>query len=491
MKIEELDLDDARRFIHQGLWLQRAVCPPQPAFLRPILEWVLEIASGGEPVPPVGFVADLGLTVFGMDRGERHSGQDSLPLSDRAKNVLRQYEDFVLGRINGDWTFERACDALRGDHYRTDRNKARGLAFLISKYQKNARFGGAHFSPSIVRGLLDAPAEETLARGNESIHRDGLMPLLEDSYQAMIDAARSTADMLLEPEYTAIEKGVAAASDSQQMAFRMMSEAAVELRNQLPAHKVKPLAGRHEVPTRVLDEDTYPVGGFTSISTRGSVESLLHSQLAYMEPARPDLFDVKYLRDELYYYSRDENQFLRRRRTYVFVFFPDLVAARRKDPAQDPADDKQLIVSLFGLVQAAIQKLIHWLSADALKFDFVFPNEGKELKLQHEYEMCAIQLADQIETGTVELHTSRVVDGREVWLTPADAVSLCVARARRSLVHCLNASTLDRVQEIEDTVVTRLQLDGARPKVAHADEPAAVEIGKWGDVLERLLQIWV
>ena len=62
-------------------------------------------------------------------------------------------------------------------------------------------------------------------------------------------------------------------------------------------------------PTRALDEDTYPVGGFTSISTRGSIESLLHSQLAYMETdERPDLFDIKFLRDELLYYARDENQ---------------------------------------------------------------------------------------------------------------------------------------------------------------------------------------
>ena len=38
-----------------------------------------------------------------------------------------------------------------------------------------------------------------------------------------------------------------------------------------------------EVPTRILDEDIYPVGGFTSLSNRGSIESLLHSQLAYME----------------------------------------------------------------------------------------------------------------------------------------------------------------------------------------------------------------
>jgi hypothetical protein len=491
MTIDELSLDDARRFIYQGLCLQKAVLPPRPAHLRVILEWVLEIASSGEPVPPVGFVADLGVTVFGLDRGENRPGQDALPLSEVAKNVFRQYEDFVLGKIYGDWTFERACDALRTDRYHTARDKARGLAFLIAKYQKNARFGGVLFSPSIVRGLLDVSPEETLARGKESLHQDGLMPLLEKCYRFMIGAARSTADMLQEPDYTAIERGVAAAVDGQRLAFDMMSKAAVDLRNRLPAHRVKPLAGRHEVPTRVLDEDTYPVGGFASISTRGSIESLLHSQLAYMEPSRPDLFDIKYLRDELYYYSRDENQFLRRRRTFVLVFYPDLVAARRKDPAQDSADDKQLIVSLFGLVQAGIQKVTHWLNADALRFDLVFLNEGRDLALQHEYEMCAIQFADQIENGLVELHAAKKVDGQDVGLTPADAAALCRARSRRSLVHCLNVSTVDRPAEIDDTVVTRLQIDGALPKLGYEDGEDVIEVGRWHEVLERLLQIWV
>ena len=104
---------------------------------------------------------------------------------------------------------------------------------------------------------------------------------------------------------------------------------AVDIPIEIPdRNKVKPLAGRREVPTRVLDEDTYPVGGFTSLSTKGTVESLLQSQLAYMErepELRPDLFDVKYVRDELYYYSRDENQFLRRRRTFVFCLVSLLV----------------------------------------------------------------------------------------------------------------------------------------------------------------------
>ena len=35
------------------------------------------------------------------------------------------------------------------------------------------------------------------------------------------------------------------------------------------------------------------------------------------------MFDIKFIRDELLYYSRDENQFLRRRRAFVFGLSAD------------------------------------------------------------------------------------------------------------------------------------------------------------------------
>src|SRR5688500_17819901 len=57
--IHELrDQDDARRFLLQGLWLQRVVPVRRAGGVGPVLEWALEVASEGGPLPPVGFVAD-------------------------------------------------------------------------------------------------------------------------------------------------------------------------------------------------------------------------------------------------------------------------------------------------------------------------------------------------------------------------------------------------------------------------------------------------
>src|SRR5204862_3015308 len=137
----------------------------------------------------------------------------------------------------------------------------------------------------------------------------------------------------------------------------------------MPRLRPRSLSRRNEIPTPILDEDNYPVGGFTSISTRGSIESLLHSQLAFMEPDdRPDLFDVKFLRDELLYYSRDENQFLRRRRTFVIALDADLVQTRFKD-AELPW---QRGVLLLAVIVGLVRKLCEGLSTEALVVDIVF-----------------------------------------------------------------------------------------------------------------------
>src|SRR5260370_34276519 len=166
-------LDGARSFVRQGLWLQRAIPPPAKANLRTFLEWSLEIASSGEPLPPVGFVADVGAAAFALDRGEKRAAlTDLVPLNDEEKNVRRQYEDYVLGRSYADWTFERACEALRG--YEKGRNWSRGLAFLVGQYRKRAQFDGVLLPPSIIRALLDVPPDEIWQQGKELLTKHGL-----------------------------------------------------------------------------------------------------------------------------------------------------------------------------------------------------------------------------------------------------------------------------------------------------------------------------
>jgi hypothetical protein len=238
------------------------------------------------------------------------------------------------------------------------------------------------------------------------------------------------------------------------------------------------------VPTRIRDEDTYPVGGFSSLSTRGSLESLLHSQLAYMEKdERPDLFDIKFLRDELLYYARDENQFWRRRRTFVFALFPDLLKAHFKD-AELPW---QRIILLLGLLVAAVRKLSEWLATDALAFEFLLLADGERETLAAEQTLLETLLREAIVNGTAVLERVPSV---------AAVAQRCAQRARRSQCHCLLISTRGQGTEAEGTVVSRLQLDRQCPalgvgSLACVRPDSADAVAGWGAVLQTLLENWV
>src|SRR5579885_960085 len=119
------DLDEARQFLAQGLWLQR-VRAPAAALVRPALRWALEVASAGHPLPPVGFVADVGHAALGAD-WEARPGREAGLVPGLPPGLTRTYEDHVLGKLFADWTFARAGDALRryqGEEQ--ERNQARG-----------------------------------------------------------------------------------------------------------------------------------------------------------------------------------------------------------------------------------------------------------------------------------------------------------------------------------------------------------------------------
>ena len=475
------DLDEARRFLLQGLWWQRVV-PPSATTVRPALEWALELASEGHPLPPLGFIADLGHAAFGMDWETRDRQAVAIP--GLPMQLVRTYEDHVLGKIYADWSFSRASDAMRQPRFQ-GRDRAKLLAFMLERFRDRAGFVGVEFSPGVIKTALETTPEELLNQGWESLRRDGSQPLLTDLYESLIAASRRTAEILGQEDIFELERGTALQEMGERVAMRQVLQAAAKFEATLPRHRIRPLNRRQDVPTRILDEDTYPVGGFTSLSTRGSVESLLHSQLAFMEPEgeRPDLFDIKFLRDELLYYARDENQFLRRRRTFVFVLEPDLPATRYKEKELP----YQQGVLLLALLMVVVRKLSEWLSTDALAFKIVFVGSREESPLEPESKLLAKLLDEPIATGTVELlHEEHSAVG-----------TCCTTWARRSLCHCVLVSSGEpSVPKLSDTALSMLRVHGPRPVLTHqkmeaqlVDADEALE--SWNHLLEDLLRHWI
>ena len=104
------DADVARRFCCKDFVFRRAA--PVAANVGPALEWCQQIAGEGHPLPPIGFVADIGNIALGLDREKRQRKQQ-VEIPGLPHGLIRSYEDLVLGKIYADYSFERAGDALR------------------------------------------------------------------------------------------------------------------------------------------------------------------------------------------------------------------------------------------------------------------------------------------------------------------------------------------------------------------------------------------
>jgi hypothetical protein len=476
MHRELRDPNDARNFVVQGLLLQQFL-PASAATVRLILEWAFEIAAEGQPLPPIGFLADLGHAGLGKEYRQRAAGE-RLVIPGLAPGLVRAYEDHVLGKVIADATFERAADALR--RYQ-GRDQARGLAFIVEQMRERVGWIGVHLSPAVLKALLRDAPEQVLAAGTKSLG-GGVEPLLASLYEALIAAMRRCAELLGPEDLFELEHGTALQELGQRVALRQVLRGVALLEALLPLHRPRPRVGRQEVPTRMLDADTYPVGGFSSLTTRGTIESLLHSQLAYMEQKdRPDLFDLKYLRDELLYYARDENHFLRRRRTFFFALWPDLVDARVKD-ADLPF---QRGILLLAWVVALVRRLEDWLRTDALSFVVVFVDDREPQALAPEQALLEVVLGDLIQNGTAEVQ--RMTTLQQLRLA-------CGERARSSMCHCLTVSTQDRVLNVKEVESICLRIAGPSPELVGIETTTpenTAGIDSWASTLQVLLDAWL
>jgi hypothetical protein len=476
MQLRELrDAEAATAYLLQGLWLQR-VRQPGAEVVRLVLEWSLEVVAAGQPLPPVGFVADIGSLALGADT-EGPSRRAAVAIPGISSGLVRAYEDHVLGKLYADWTFTRAADALH--RYAVGRDQARGLAFLVNQFRERAGFPGVSLAPGLIKAALDLPLEDALARGWQSLEQNGPQPELVQMLEALIGAVRLSAEVLAPEDLFELEHKTALQPYAERVALRQVFQAAAFLDAGLAQNRPRSASQPREVRTRVQDEDTYPVGGFASLSTRGSIESLLHSQLAFMEKSdRPDLFDVKYLRDELLYYARDENDIRRRRRTFAVVFFPDLVQTRFKDASLR----WQRGILMLAQILVVAGRLRDWLSTEALAFVFYFP-VGKTDPLKPERDLLETLLHELIATKMVEIVRFTKL---------AEVEHDCTRRARQSVCHCLNISTDGRMMRPDGTQAMRLQISGAAPAIGVDEmEPMTVNaeepLESWSEATRRLL----
>ncbi len=402
------------------------------------------------------------------------------PGAEPVREALRGYEDHVLARLTSDRRWTRLVEAM-ASLPKSLRAAAVGLV-AAQVVQRLGLTQGVGVSTSIVRRFATRLPEQVLEEGRLALYDPLIAARLVDGFVLLARAARRTRELLSDAEVFLVENLAALKGLGARVALAQLAEVAQAVDEHLPSRLRGQVFEDGDAPTTMEEDSAFPVGGFSSITTHGNIENLVTSELIYMEhgDARPDLFDVRFVENELLYYSRDESVAVRRKRVLVLVFDASLTRCAVKDAGEQ----YQRLVWLFGSVTALVRKLSAWLDTEALRFELLFVDERGEPVLQEEEGVLALLLREYRERGQVEvLRAEKAVQ----------AVREARARhAGRARVMVFAAKWVDGLEG--DAVADALiESAGPLPRVHWAqltperDEVPTTALAAWAQVTRQLL----
>lgn len=421
----------ARAFLLGGLELARTT--PHRAKVDAANQLVATATEAGV-LPPPGFVVDVATLLL----GGTVLAQAPTPPDVELARALIAYEHQVIARLAGDSRMVLAGDAVA----RLPRALVpAAVGLTVASILRRLGVAGI----AVPAGAMRATGSATDGDGFAALRMGGVaIERLREGYQGLVRGARAARDLLHESDIFVLEHLDVLESLAQRIAMAHVLEAEQAIFDGIPRRPPRRRAAG-TVSTALEEEDTYPVGGFSSLTNAGSLENLVTSELVYMDDdPELDLFDVRFAEGELLYYTRDEATIVRRRRTIAFVLDPSIERAR----ARDPELPWQRTIVALAFVHATIVRLVSWLGEEDLRFHVLVPPAlceerallGLLLREQHERGVVEVTAGDaesarsQIEAGATrgiaqlvvfggEAHAPRPIEAHSVDMGRGDLVS--------------------------------------------------------------------
>ncbi len=351
---------------------------PQGLCMPFVFDWVVLVS--GEPLVPI---------------------IDAVPLP--LEKALRKYEDHLLVRLVSEPRFIALSEAVAATPVSL-RSTALGLcAAHVQMAVLPVSDEGPPYSPAALRRCSTRSVRDLLETGREALEQPEVIHRLVASLDSLVWAVRQRNELISDVELFWAQHIASLHSLAGRTALAQLAQASRALEDLLPRRIKAPATDESGQLTALTSESSFPMGGFSSVSTKGSLENLVASELMYMDDrsmAQPDLFEVRFVEGELLYYSRDEAVAVRRKRRMVFVFNQSTVNMR----TLDGGESYQRSVWMVAAVVAFIRKMASWLSHETLQFDLLFTRLGAEVDLADEAAAAELLLASFVSKGQVQVH---------------------------------------------------------------------------------------
>lgn len=369
---------------------------------RHIKNWTLAVLTETPELPPIGIIADLGILL--TEQADLVQSSAISNIDPELRNIIRAYEDYVLNKLIIDPRLGSAKDAYQR---LPSVQQPLAVGFFVKTILERLKFDtNILMAPEFVRNFVKSSHEDFGLTVLES--QDVINKYLINAYERLVELARISSSLLADSDIFILENFTVLYNFTQRLAIKHILTTIDNLSVNIPQQLITRHKSEGDITTAIKDEGTFPIGGFSSMSTSGSFENLVTSELIYMDNSRvnnsTDIFDLRYVEGELLYFTRDESVCIRPQRNIFFFFDEDLVEARIKDKNIK----WQRLVLWLGLTVICVRKLISWLNSERINFHFVFLKENGANKLSQERMLIELLLKEFKNTGIVSIRESKL-----------------------------------------------------------------------------------
>lgn len=377
------------------------------------LGWLRALWDAGDDHFPLDLVHDLGLLlVRGRDfRFGGAAGPGSWFPARRTERLA--YEDRVLGRWALDPSVMEAHVIVAGlPPSLRDPAVVHALRLALGRVWTTEAQRVPRGNPAHLRALVASP--EFLPRDWESLAArvdDDWVTWATERRRARVESLGSSR-LLSRDALWEIEHLPELPSDSARLALRQLLDVAESVAPVGPAVMAQLRQRVREVVQEADEADQYPAGGFDAVSTRGTFENLVRSEVAYVgegceEAGGVDLFDVRFAESELLYYTRDQSPLLDARRLLTAVI--DRPAALRHKVA---ALSAQTLVLVEGAVLVLQRDLLRAFgpTGSALTVVWRIESAADRAAAEEDKALLALRLGAEIEHRRVSLEVVETWD---------------------------------------------------------------------------------
>lgn len=343
---------------------------------------------------------------------------------------IRKYETMFLAPLVMERGF-REIQNITVEGGLTSGLVGRVCEILLKSFTEGLKVWDLNVDPSFVRDFIIAkpwkkvnteeaqPKEEEAAQAEDQVSEfyTTCMAYIQDTMpqfnQKILDSVSWTA--LVTPEdIFEVSHWEKLDTEGKRIGVRQISTVTTSLGSvPLPRARIKEPFPESLVNTK--DETTYPTGGLSGITNRGSMDNLVRSELVYISEkgsTEPSLFDVRFTENELLYYLRSDGKLRRKKRTIHIVM--DLNNIHNDDTysQKSPGYTEPFSVLAHGMIVRAIRDLIQAFSTDALNiivhYDIsqVRDLTPQKTKAKEEFGLLELSLAPEIiqKHVTLEVH---------------------------------------------------------------------------------------